>query len=87
LWIGLVAVVQSDPDFSRFRLEPLLQAGEEVWISKWGKPFARIVLGTPPSEARPDFAARFGPEAKIQAVATVSGRPLKDFLKGREEER
>jgi antitoxin (DNA-binding transcriptional repressor) of toxin-antitoxin stability system len=69
------------------KVEAMLNAGEEVWISKRGKPFARIVLGTPPSEARPDFAGRFGPEAKIQAVATVSGRPLKDFLKWREEER
>ena len=69
------------------KVEAMLNAGEEVWISKRGKPFARIMLDTPQPDMTPDFAARFGPAAKIQPVATASGRPLADFLKWREAER
>ncbi len=69
------------------KVEAMLNAGEEVWISKRGKPFARILLDTPSLKTEPDFAARFGPGAQIQAVPTLSGRPVKDFLKWREEER
>lgn len=68
------------------KVEALLNAGEEVWISKRGKPFARIVLDTPPVE-KPDFKARFGPGSKIQPVQTKSGKPLQDFLHWRQEER
>lgn len=69
------------------KVEAMLNAGEEVWISKRGKPFARITLETPPAESKPDFKARFGPGAKIKPVPTKSGRPLQDFLRERDEER
>lgn len=69
------------------KVEALLNAGEEVWISKRGKPFARIVLDTPPPAEKPDFQARFGPDSKIQPVQTKSGKPLQNFLRWRDEER
>lgn len=69
------------------KVEALLNAGEEVWISKRGKPFARIVLDTPPLEEPPDFKARFGPYSKTKAARTKSGKPLQDFLRWRDHER
>ena len=69
------------------KVEALLNAGEEVWISKRGKPFARITLDTPPPVDLPDFKARFGPNTTIKPVATKSGKPLQDFLRWRDEER
>ena len=69
------------------KVEALLNAGEEVWISKRGKPFARITLETPPPAEKPDFKERFGPGATIQPVKTKSGKPLQDFLRWRDEER
>jgi antitoxin (DNA-binding transcriptional repressor) of toxin-antitoxin stability system len=69
------------------KVEAMLNAGEEVWVSKRGRPFARIVLDTPVSDNKPDFAARFGMDAKVQPIVTASGRPLSDFLKWRDAER
>lgn len=69
------------------KVEALLKAGEEVWISKRGKPFARIVLDTPPPEEQPDFKARFGPGSKTKPARTKSGKPLQDFLRWRDHER
>ncbi len=69
------------------KIEAMLNAGEEVWISKRGKPFARITLGTPPSEVVPDFRSRFGTKSKIKPVRTKSGTPLLNFLRWRDEER
>jgi antitoxin (DNA-binding transcriptional repressor) of toxin-antitoxin stability system len=69
------------------KVEAMLNAGEEVWISKRGKPFARITLETPPSETKPDFKARFGAKSKIKPVQTKSGKPLQNFLRWRDEER
>jgi antitoxin (DNA-binding transcriptional repressor) of toxin-antitoxin stability system len=69
------------------KVEALLNAGEEVWISKRGKRFARILLNTPPPESKPDFAGRFGQGSHIQPISTASGQPLERFLKWREEER
>lgn len=69
------------------KVEALLNAGEEVWISKRGKPFARIMLDTPPANQQPDFKARFGPGATIKPVITKSGKPLQNFLRWRDEER
>ncbi len=69
------------------KVEAMLNAGEEVWISKRGKAFARIMLDTPPVDAKPDFAARFGRDAKVRPIVTTSGRPLSDFLKWRDAER
>lgn len=69
------------------KVEALLNAGEEVWISKRGKPFARITLETPPSEVVPDFKARFGATSKIKPLQTKSGKPLENFLRSRDGER
>jgi antitoxin (DNA-binding transcriptional repressor) of toxin-antitoxin stability system len=69
------------------KVEALLHAGEEVWISKRGKLFARITLDTPPLPEKPDFKARFGPKSPIKPAVTISGRPLQDFLHWRNEER
>lgn len=69
------------------KVEAMLNAGEEVWISKRGKAFARLMLDTPPTDAKPDFAGRFGMDAKVQPIVTVSGQPLSDFLKWRDAER
>lgn len=69
------------------KVEAMLNAGEEVWISKRGKAFARIMLDTPPVDTKPDFAARFGPAAMSQPVPTVSGLQLLDFLEWRDAER
>ncbi len=68
-------------------VEALLNAGEEVWISKRGKPFARITLETPSSEVLTDFKARFGAKSSIKPVQTKSGKPLESFLRSRDEER
>jgi antitoxin (DNA-binding transcriptional repressor) of toxin-antitoxin stability system len=68
------------------KVEALLQAGEEVWIAKRGKPFARIVLDTPPPAKKPDWAKRFGPDGP-KPLRTKDGTPVTNFLKSREEER
>lgn len=65
----------------------MLNPGEEVSISKRGKAFARIMLDTLPVDAKPDFAARFGMDARVQPIVTASGRPLSEFLKWRDAER
>lgn len=69
------------------KVEAMLRNGEEVWIARRGKPFARIVPGAPPPAEKPDFKARFGPDSPIQPIKTKSQTPLQDFLRWREEER
>lgn len=69
------------------KVEALLNAGEEVWISKRGKPFARITLDSPPPLEPPNFKMRFGPGTTIKPILTKSGKPLQDFLSWRNEER
>ena len=69
------------------KVEALLQAGEEVWISKRGKLFARITLDSPPPASTPDFKGRFGPSSAVRPICTKSGKPLQDFLRWRDEER
>lgn len=68
-------------------IEALLQKGEEVWITRRGKAFARITPGAPPPEKKPDFKARFGPKSEWQPMRTRSATPVADFIKWREEER
>jgi antitoxin (DNA-binding transcriptional repressor) of toxin-antitoxin stability system len=69
------------------KVEALLQAGEEVWISRRGKAFARITLDSPPPASEPDFKARFGPSSSVNPIPTKSGKPLQEFLRWRDEER
>jgi len=76
----------SDLRTSFRKVEAMLNAGEEVWISKRGKPFARITLETPPCEVAPEFKARFGTKATNKPVLTKSGKPLQNFLRWRDED-
>jgi antitoxin (DNA-binding transcriptional repressor) of toxin-antitoxin stability system len=66
------------------KVEALLSAGEEVWISKRGKPFARIVLDTPPPAEKPDFKKRFGPDSDWKPLYVSGGSIVADLLAERE---
>ncbi len=68
------------------KVEAMLRNGEEVWIARRGKPFARLVPGTLPPAVKPDFKARFGPDSPIKPIK-IKGGLLQDFLRWREEER
>ena len=68
------------------KVEALLRAGEEVWIAKRGKPFARIVPDTPKPAKKPDWKKRFGPDGEKPAL--IPGlRPVTTFIQERDHER
>ena len=60
------------------KVEALLLRGEDVWISRRGKTFARLSLETPPPTAKDTdpnarFRARFGPDAEWKPMKLNSG--------------
>jgi antitoxin (DNA-binding transcriptional repressor) of toxin-antitoxin stability system len=69
------------------KVEALLQAGEEVWIAKRGKPFARIVLDTPPPAKKPDWAKRFGPDGPKPLRTKEGITALRLLLEERDDSR